>query len=445
MSGRVVGPGVPSTTPLTWPARHRVHKYWGRKAASVVREHIERFSAAGERVLDPFAGSGVTVVEAAALGRRGTGFDINPFSARLGQALLAPPDEMAFRRGARRVADVVRDEVRSRYATRCRGCGVSTTLQAAAWDGDVLVRVRYRCKSCGPRIDLADARDVARATASAPVPRGAPDGQIHCGWQMRKLARAGVERWRELFTPRNFRVAAKLRAAIGEIADPRVRTWLALTLTASLAQLTRMIPDGSPAAGGPSWKINCYWLPRRWLELQPLQYFDNRVRKSANAIADLRTQGAPFVDAVYGRVDARALPLADKSVDYIFADPPYGGEGVQYAELTMLWCLWLGVRPALESEIAYNPVRGLRSDDYAAGLAEAFAEAHRVLEPGRHMTVTFANKDPVVWDALHQACRRAGFALEASVAIPRSAPSVTETNMPRAPTADAVLVFRRPR
>src|SRR5690606_16679029 len=120
-----------------------------------------------------------------------------------------------------------------------------------------------------------------------PVPEGAPDGDIVFGWEMQKLKRRNVGRWRELFTARNYASAAWLREEIARLSDPACREWLFFTLTAALAQCTRMIADFSGEAGGPSWKINCYWLPERWQELNPLWYFENRIKKSLESIRDL--------------------------------------------------------------------------------------------------------------------------------------------------------------
>jgi hypothetical protein len=69
----------------------------------------------------------------------------------------------------------------------------------------------------------------------------------------------------------------------------------------------------------------------------------------------------------------------------------------------------------------------------------------RVLKPDAFLTVTFANKDPEVWDALLHACRSAGFALVTAAPLKRSLPSLTETNMPTAPKADLVLNFVKSR
>ncbi len=433
-------------TAETWPARYKLHKYWGRKPANVVGRYLELFSTPGDLVLDPFAGSGVTLIEGARLGRRVAGFDLNPFAVRLTNATLTPPELLTFEAEARRVVEATAVAVAGCYETRCDTCAGRATVRSIAWVDETLREVRARCASCRrsfARPPLPE--DLHAAATRLVVPIDAPDADILFGWEMQKLRRKGVKRWSELFTHRNFVAAACLRRAILETRDPASREWLLLTLTAALAQLTRMIADYSGDAGGPSWKLNCYWLPKRWQELNPLWYFGNRIEKSVEAIRDLRAHGAPFERGRAVLADSRALPLEDESVDYVFTDPPYGGEGIQYGELSVLWCLFLGEQEDLAREIAFNPHRRLDEAHYASGLARVFAECFRVLKAGKWMTVTFANKDPVVWDALMAACRGAGFSLVTAAPMRRSAPSLTETNMHAAPKADLVLTFEKPR
>src|SRR5438477_9286558 len=55
------------------------------------RFFIERLTAAGDTVYDPFLGRGTTIIEAALLGRRVAGCDINPLSSILTAPRLRPP------------------------------------------------------------------------------------------------------------------------------------------------------------------------------------------------------------------------------------------------------------------------------------------------------------------------------------------------------------------
>ncbi|MBK9656983.1 MAG: hypothetical protein IPO66_16640 [Rhodanobacteraceae bacterium] len=429
----------------TWPARYKFHKYWGRKPANVVGRYIDYFSRPGEFVLDPFVGSGVTVVEAARLHRRSVGFDLNPMAVHLTNAMLSPPDLEGFQTAAEEVIRAVDDRVASLYVTQCDKCGSDATLRSIGYVDDEMREVRYRCSACRcSGTHAPNAFDLQLAQAPLDIPADAPDCEILFGWEMQKLKRRGAKNWSDLFTKRNYVTAAHLRDEILKVTNDSCRNWLLLTLTASLAQFTRMIADFSGDAGGPSWKLNCYWMPGKWQELNPLWYFENRVAKSLESIRDLSANGAPWPLGKAENVDSRTMPLANASVDYIFTDPPYGGEGIQYGELSLLWCLWLSKTQDLSSEIAFNPYRKLDQQHYSSGLARVFAECFRVLKPGKWMTVTFANKDPVVWDSLLGACRNAGFKLVTAAPMKRSAPSLTETTMHTAPKADLVLNFEKP-
>src|SRR5437867_301355 len=62
-------------------ARHYgVHPYFTRRPANVVRAYIQRYSALGDTVADPFGGTGVTAIEALLTGRKAIHNDLNPFA-----------------------------------------------------------------------------------------------------------------------------------------------------------------------------------------------------------------------------------------------------------------------------------------------------------------------------------------------------------------------------
>src|ERR1041384_3440025 len=57
-----------------------VHPYFTRRPFNVVRDYILHYSRPGDRVLDPFGGSGVTAIEAFLENRIGIHNDINPLA-----------------------------------------------------------------------------------------------------------------------------------------------------------------------------------------------------------------------------------------------------------------------------------------------------------------------------------------------------------------------------
>lgn len=429
-----------------FPDRHQLHKYWGKKPANVIGGLIEARSAPGGLVLDPFSGSGVTVVEAARLGRRAIGVELNPVAARLGALLLDPPDPAEVLDAGRSIARALAGLARELYPGRC-GCGRIVALRAHVHHGAELVRVEGRCPTCGARIDRppeALELDAARRPW-APPPH--PDAALPRAWEMRKLVRAGLTRMSELFTPRNRVLLAHLLEAVSSApGGPCVREALLLTFSANLAQCSRMIADSGGRAGGPSWKINCYWLPARWRELNVLSYFENRLEKTARALADARSgPPRPPGTARVIRGDARALPLGPASVDYAIADPPYGGEGIQYGELSFLWNLWLGEPAELEREITFNPRRDKSLEAFGRDLREVFGELARVLTARASLTITFNNREARFFEALGEAWAHAGFRETAREELARSAPGLTERVAPRAPKSDVVVHLGRRR
>jgi hypothetical protein len=82
-------------------AAHSLHEVSYRACfkPQLPRFFIDRFTAPGDVVYDPFMGRGTTVIEAALAGRTPAGCDINPLSAMLAQPRLSPPtvDDVARR------------------------------------------------------------------------------------------------------------------------------------------------------------------------------------------------------------------------------------------------------------------------------------------------------------------------------------------------------------
>lgn len=69
-----------------------VHGYFTKQVWSVVLQYIKTFTQPGDMVLDPFGGSGVTLVEALLLGRKAIHIDINPLSQFIVKNLIEPVD-----------------------------------------------------------------------------------------------------------------------------------------------------------------------------------------------------------------------------------------------------------------------------------------------------------------------------------------------------------------
>jgi DNA methylase len=65
---------------------HDLHRYSGKFIPQIARSAIELISARGDLIVDPYAGSGTTVLEAGLTERRALGVDLNPLAVLIGTA-----------------------------------------------------------------------------------------------------------------------------------------------------------------------------------------------------------------------------------------------------------------------------------------------------------------------------------------------------------------------
>lgn len=76
---------------------HRLHPYLGKFIPQLVEVFLRKYFSPGQRVLDPFCGSGTTLVQANELGIHSIGFDISAFNVLLCRAKTAKYDLVRMR------------------------------------------------------------------------------------------------------------------------------------------------------------------------------------------------------------------------------------------------------------------------------------------------------------------------------------------------------------
>lgn len=75
---------------------HSLHKFYGKLIPAIPAWAIACFSKPGDLVLDPFCGSGTTLVEAILAGRKAIGIDLDPLSILISKVKTTPifPDDL---------------------------------------------------------------------------------------------------------------------------------------------------------------------------------------------------------------------------------------------------------------------------------------------------------------------------------------------------------------
>jgi len=133
----------------------------------------------------------------------------------------------------------------------------------------------------------------------------------------------------------------------------------------------------------------------------------------------------------------------DNSVDYIFLDPPFGAN-INYSELNFMWESWLKVLTNNEPEAIVNESQNKEIADYRNLMTECFKEAHRILKPGRWMTIEFSNTSASVWNNIQTALKDAGFIVANVSALDKKQGSFKAVTTTTAVKQDLIISAYKP-
>lgn len=100
--------------------------------------------------------------------------------------------------------------------------------------------------------------------------------------------------------------------------------------------------------------------------------------------------------------------IPNVSIDYIFIDPPFGGN-IMYSEASFLWESLLNVFTNNGSEAIESSFQKKRLIEYQGLMEDCFCEFFRILKPNHWLTMEFHNSQNAVWNAIQEALSRAGF------------------------------------
>lgn len=141
---------------------------------------------------------------------------------------------------------------------------------------------------------------------------------------------------------------------------------------------------------------------------------------------------------------SRLIALRDRSVDYVFTDPPFG-DFIPYAEVNFLNEVWLGRLTDPREEVVMSPAQGKGSLEYENLLADVLCEVARVLKDDALATVVFHAAKTDVWDALTGAYDKAGLRVARSSFLDKTQGSFKQVTTTGSVRADPTLLLARRR
>ncbi len=451
----------------TYTGIYATHKYWSKKPSNIIRELIRKNSSAGDIVLDPFCGSGVSVVEAAALNRRAVGIDINPAGIMIAGNLIRTIDVAKARAEFESIKEDVRNEMLDLY--RVEREGKTHVASHYIWDGGIPVEVWYKRDGKTAK-EAASASDIefSLSLKYSDIKTFVPEDRLFSNARINVKTPVPVY---ELFTPRNLQALSFLHRRINLIRDAGLLSFFKFCFTSILGQTSRMVfavsrrgkYGGNRDSVGDyevgSWVIG-YWKPKKHFEINVWNTFERRVMKTLRAKADqmAATGGAvereSFHDLAKGDFGGFLLvngasqlalkKFPDNSIDYVITDPPHG-DREPYLELSMMWNSWLGNNPDYRNEIVISNSkdRNKGTSQYLADIGQVFAEIGRVLKPGGKLTLFFNALDEEIWASVINGATTAGLEFLDMESMKYSAGSVIQDTRKMGLKSDMILTFSK--
>ena len=427
----------------TRPMMYKALKYWGKKPHNIFRKYIETYTDKNEIVLDAFAGSGITPIEAIQINRKAVAIDLNPISTFIIEITAKPLDYSKFGKYYNEILLKLTQKEKELgvFITKCVKCKKEARVIGIHWDDKTPILVRYEC-SCaksnqGKEPDEFDI-EIIKKSEKLKIPYWYPQDEFPKTSFFKSVRKGIGNNYYKLWTNRTLYLLSFLYKEIESVEDKEIKEFLKFTFISMIHLATIMVSARRPKSQRPdsgSWGRPAFILPKRHMEQNPVILFQRAVedrqgiikaKKSSEKLLANKVKIAKnfqeLTDDKKGKnlliltIDALDLSrsIPENSVDYVLTDPPYGGL-IQYFSLSSLWAIWLKhnnkqFEIPYEDEITIEYKKDF--ERYHNLLTKALREIYKVLKPGHYLTLTFHNREINVWNSVIKAGAYSGFIFE---------------------------------
>jgi DNA modification methylase len=343
-----------------------VHGYFTKQTWNVVAEYIKNFSKPGDLVLDPFGGSGVTLIESLMERRKGINIDINPLAVFLVNSLIAPINESDL--------------------------------------NNAFIKVKDEYNKNEPKTE-SDIQKIINKYPG-PKPLHLPKG-------------SDVPTVDKLFSDKQIAQLSLLKSIILKNSDNNIRNTLLLMFSGLITKVnltyhTSTYVEKEGGGNASAFQYYRYRIAPHPVSIDIMKYFELMYKKVSDAKKEMsyniNEQTISNSQVLKGTAtDLRFLH--NESVDYIYTDPPYGKK-IPYLDLSAMWHAWLDLDVS-EQDYQLEAIEGgehnKSKEQYNQLIAQSIKEMYRVLKYDRWLSFVFAHKDPEFWHLIIETAERCGF------------------------------------
>lgn len=289
-----------------------------------------------------------------------------------------------------------------------------------------------------------DADDLAMLVKidAMPFPADMPANRfpIEAMYHGSRIAPKGFTHIHHFYLPRAAYVLAALWRKTQSQSDSRLRNMLLFFVEQAIWGLSVLNRYGPLHFSQVNRYLNgVYYVASQHAECSPWYILDGKLGRLVKAFGT----HAKYGNSVVSVGSAACLPLPGDSIDYIFTDPPFG-ENIYYADLNFLVESWHRVITDAQPEAIIDRFKKKDLPEYHVLMRRCFEEYHRVLKPGRWMTVVFSNSRAAVWNSIQVALEQAGFVVAGVSALDKQQGSFRQVTTTTAVKQDLVISAYKP-
>jgi DNA modification methylase len=442
---------------------YALHKYWSKKPFNIVRHFIKKYSKENDIVLDPFSGSGISIIETILSNRKAIGYDINPAAIFITSQMLIKINIPKLYDSYLRLESKVKDAINNLYIIERENKKYLGTH--FIWEDDKLTEIWYQNgkKKNITKPTYDDLSFIKKFTYDEinfyyPTSIFFHNSRINAN---------GNKRIYELYTPRNLYALSILMNEIEKEPDSEIKNILKFCFTSSIGQASKMVfvvknrgkfkgENNQPRKEVGSWVIG-YWTPKENFEINVWNCFNNKFQKILKAKKEQEKNNyyVSQTDDIFSIINngnnlilknlpsQRALKeIPDNSIDYIITDPPHGNR-IPYLELSMMWNSWLKMDVDYENEIVISESKERNKNlaDYNKQLNNVFSEIYRVLKYDKYFSLMFNSLDDKTWSNVISELHTLNFQLHKIETLGYSANSVIQDTRENGLKTDFILTF----
>ncbi|AXY78084.1 hypothetical protein D3H65_30630 [Paraflavitalea soli] len=434
------------------------HTYHTKVPPQGIETLIKYYTKENDVVLDPFCGSGMTGLAAIRQKRNVILSDLSPAAVFIAKNFTTSFSAKEYREAIKEVLERLAELEKQLYLTQCEKCNELAIQNYTVWsygltcdkcdkefilwdvardekpsykESKILstfncphchglikkgklkrtrlypVQIGYKCCDKGLKDTVHQPKEYdfkkLQEIDKIKIDKWYPTNKFPIGVNTNQPINHGLDSVDKLYTHRALLALSEIWHACINHDNLEIRPLLLWTFT-SLYQRVSVLSEFR-FWGGSSNTAN-YNVPQIMNEQNVFRTFKRKSETIAYHLEETRKNSILRHISVRSATHLDHIP--DKSLDYIFTDPPFGSN-INYSEMNFLWESWLQAFTNNKNEAIVNKIQEKTIEDYQTLMTDSFKEMRRVLKDNSWLTIVFHNSSGKIWDSIREALYNAGF------------------------------------